>query len=370
MGYVVDKWTVPGPGGRRVKGPRWGRGKRWLARWDEGSRTPSKAFTTKDAAAAHLAQVDVDQRAGTYVARSDVTFEEYARQWLPRQVQQRDNTAAQAESRLRLHAYPVIGHLRLAQITRGHVQDVIAGTTLGPASTEVLYTYVRAVFASAVEDRLIPATPCRKIRLPEIPRRQLEPLRVSEVAKAALGVPAHLEAMVWLGAGTGLRPGELRALTFDRVAGGLVLVDRQLTDATRASNIVWGPLKTPASYRSVPLADVTRERLEEHLVRFPVRDHGLVFTSARGAPLRRSQLDYAWNACGARGDGWHELRHHHASLLIANGASPRAVADRLGHADPSETLRTYSHLWPTDHQRMLDAIEDAHRDPGESTAHQ
>jgi integrase len=61
--------------------------------------------------------------------------------------------------------------------------------------------------------------------------------------------------------------------------------------------------------------------------------------------------------------GWHDLRHHHASLLIAAGCSPRAVAERLGHADPSETLRTYSHLWPSDEARMLAAVEDAYPAP-------
>lgn len=361
MGHIVDRWTVPGPDGRRVKSARHGRGKRWLARWNEpGGRERSRSFDSKDAARAHLAQVDVDVRAGTYVGRSELTFEEYARTWLRRQVHHRSSTAKQSESRLRLHAFPVIGDLRLEQVSRGHVQDLVAESTLAPASVEVLYSYVRAVFSSAVEDRLIPVSPCRKIRLPQIDPRRLHPLSVDEVAALAAGVPPHLAGMVWLGAGTGLRPGELRSLTADRFTGDAVVVDRQLTDATRADRVMWGPLKTTASYRTVPLAAVTRERMAEHLEAFPVRAHGFLFASARGAPLRRSQLEYAWQTAGARGKGWHELRHHHASLLIAAGMSPRAVADRLGHGDPSITLQVYAHLWPSDTQRILEAIDEAH----------
>jgi integrase len=240
------------------------------------------------------------------------------------------------------------------------VQDLIASSTLAPATVEVLYTYVRAVFASAVEDRLIPVSPCRKIRLPEVARRALDPLTTAEVAALAAGVPAHLGAMVWVGAGSGLRPGELRSLTEDRVVGGVLVVDRQMTDATRATRVAWGPLKTPASYRSVALAPSTWARLQEHLEEFPRGPEGLVWCSVRGAPLRRSQLEYAWQAGEGRGRGWHELRHHHASLLIAAGLSPRAVADRLGHADPSETLSTYASLWPSDPGRILGAIEEAH----------
>lgn len=366
MGHVVDKWTDPGPSGRRVRNDRWGRGKRYLARWTErGGKVKALAFETKAAAQAHLAQVDVDIRGGTYVGRSDLTFEEYAKRWLPRQEQHRANTSSQAESRLRLHAYPRIGHMRLDQVTRGDVQDVISQAELAPSSKEVLYAFVSAVFSSAVEDRLIAFTPCRKISLPKIPKRMVMPLSVDEVEALADGVPKHLRGMVWLGAGSGLRPGELRALTTDRLVDGVLLVDRQMTDETRAQKVVWGPLKNDASPRHVPLSAVTRERLAEHLERFPPNGHGLLFSSVRRAPLRRSQLDYAWKASGARGKGWHELRHHHASLLIAAGVSPRAVADRLGHADPSETLRTYSHLWPTDEGRILDAIEEAHRRPGE-----
>lgn len=362
MGHVVDRWTVPGPSGRRVKGPRHGMGKRWLARWVEPSgRERAKAFTTKDAAAAHLAQVDVDVRTGAYVTQADQTFQEYATLWLSRQAHHRPSTAKQAESRLRLHAFPAFGNLRLHQVTRGHVQDLVAGSTLGPASVEVVYSYVRAVFASAVEDRLIVVTPCRRVKLPKVNRDTLDPLTVEEVAAIARGVPAHLSGMVWLGAGTGLRPGELRSLTLDRLRDESLHVDRQLTDATRADRIEWGPLKTEASRRVVPLAPVSRELLGEHLARFPRGPAGLIFTSARGAPLRRSQLEYAWKSAEGRGRGWHELRHHHVSLLIAAGMSPRAVADRLGHADPAETLRTYARLWPTDTTRMLAAVDAAHR---------
>ncbi|MGW6277726.1 hypothetical protein [Kribbella sp. NPDC055071] len=54
-----------------------------------------------------------------------------------------------------------------------------------------------------------------------------------------------------------------------------------------------------------------------------------------------------------------ELRHHHASLLISAGLSVVAVAERLGHRDSTETLRTYGHLWPIDHERAVAAVDAA-----------
>ena len=56
------------------------------------------------------------------------------------------------------------------------------------------------------------------------------------------------------------------------------------------------------------------------------------------------------------------LSHFHASPLIADGLAPRTVADRLGHEDLAETLRTYAHLWPTDEDRAVAATEQALKD--------
>lgn len=82
----------------------------------------------------------------------------------------------------------------------------------------------------------------------------------------------------------------------------------------------------------------------------------------RASLSTRGMASTAWRAAGEKvglptGTGWHDLRHFHASLLIARGSSPRAVASRLGHKDPTETLRTYAHLWPDDDEKMRDATD-------------
>lgn len=56
------------------------------------------------------------------------------------------------------------------------------------------------------------------------------------------------------------------------------------------------------------------------------------------------------------GLGMHMMRHTYASALISAGLSPRVVAERLGHANASLTLNTYSHLWPDDEDRTREAV--------------
>jgi integrase len=56
---------------------------------------------------------------------------------------------------------------------------------------------------------------------------------------------------------------------------------------------------------------------------------------------------------------FHDLRHFYASTLIAAGCSIKAVQTTLGHATAAMTLDVYSHLFPSDEDRIRDAVEAA-----------
>jgi integrase len=55
--------------------------------------------------------------------------------------------------------------------------------------------------------------------------------------------------------------------------------------------------------------------------------------------------------------GWHDLRHHHASVLLSRGISPALVAERLGH-DIKTLLRTYAHVIRSDEDRVRTGIDE------------
>ncbi|NAE18279.1 tyrosine-type recombinase/integrase [Enterococcus hirae] len=382
MGFVKDRWMRPGPAGKRVRSDLWGRGKRWQAVWiDPDGRERARACASKDEAQALLAKVAVDMSTGSYVSvqAGRETFKEYAERWREQQLHHRATTAAQAKSRLTVHVYPVLGTRAIGSIRRSDVQALVTGMAekLAPATVEVTYAYISAVFKMAVEDRLIAASPCMRINLPALERTRMQPLTWEQVAAIRKGLPAHWQAVADLAAASGLRSGELRGLTVDRITPGLHLrrsklpksvvirVDRQLAGREAGGAPLFGPPKTPAADRSVRVGASTVTALVKHLEEFGVGPGGLVFASRRqpGA-LSRSRAGEVWRAAvdglelGGERRGWHELRHFHASLLIASGLSVRAVADRLGHQDPAETLRTYAHLWPTDEDRAVAAYEE------------
>ena len=51
----------------------------------------------------------------------------------------------------------------------------------------------------------------------------------------------------------------------------------------------------------------------------------------------------------------------HAALLIAQGAHPKAIQARLGHASITTTLNTYGHLWPALGAQLDDKMDQAFR---------
>ena len=59
------------------------------------------------------------------------------------------------------------------------------------------------------------------------------------------------------------------------------------------------------------------------------------------------------------GLGIHDLRHTCAALLIAQGASPKAIQARLGHSSIQPTIDRYGHLFPEDLAVRPDAARES-----------
>jgi integrase len=189
------------------------------------------------------------------------------------------------------------------------------------------------------------------------------PLTTEQVLLIRNAMPDRLRAMVMFVAGTGLRQGECLGLTVDRVdfLRRVVTIDRQLVSTPGRGSLL-GPPKTVASVRTIPLPQVIVDVLAAHLASFPVEDGGLVFALADGQPITRQAFGHVWrpaaHAAGIpTGTGLHALRHYYASLLIRHGESVKVVQARLGHASASETLDTYSHLWPDSDDQTRQAID-------------
>lgn len=361
MARVQDRWLKRD---RKTRTTEYGVGLRWQAVWEEpGGQERKKSFATKDAAADYLLGVQSEIRNGTYHPKGSgaVTVGEWAEVWYAGQVHQREGSLETIRRRLDRNIIPTLGAVPLVELSRADIQAAIAvwSRTLAASTVKTTYKYLAGMLKQAVIDKQLKSSPTAGVNLPKVERAPVRPLSVATVQELVNVIgPGYREAVVFAAA-TGLRPSELFGLTWDRLdlSAGLVTVDRQLVKRGRDGLPVLGPLKTDASYRSVKVGSATILLLKGRGVQ-PAGD--LVFQGRLGACYRNTRA-MAWQAARKAlpgiGDGWHQLRHHHASLLIAAGLSPVAVAHRLGHKDATETLQTYGHLWPDDDDRMAAASD-------------
>ena len=101
-----------------------------------------------------------DGRAGDGAVRraraGKTTFQSYAEGWLARQPH-RPGTAWLCERLLRLHVYPTFGARPTGSIRSSDIQSLVTrlGQTLAPKTTENVYQLVKAVFFTAVIDKVL-----------------------------------------------------------------------------------------------------------------------------------------------------------------------------------------------------------------------
>jgi len=93
-----------------------------------------------------------------------------------------------------------------------------------------------------------------------------------------------------------------------------------------------------------------KQAAQRAMLRIPLTDDDLIFSTLEGKPLRPNTVTRAWSIlaarCGLKSIRLHDARHTHASLMLKQGVYPKIVQERLGHATISVTLDTYSHVAP------------------------
>jgi integrase len=203
------------------------------------------------------------------------------------------------------------------------------------------YKYVavaRTMYADAVLDGLVSANPFANLRLERSRGRKditvLSEPEIEALCETAIETwPEYgqtFAAMIATAAYTGIRPGELFALT----PADVRIEDCEL-DIRRAFNDV--EMKRPKNGRE-RLGIVLPPPAGERIARMPRPLHGTyLFTPPRGRLFHKSTLARLWYpvraAAGHRAMAWYEMRHAAATLLLERGVSVEDVAWQLGHTD-------------------------------------
>ncbi|MGD2043543.1 MAG: site-specific integrase [Acidimicrobiia bacterium] len=143
-----------------------------------------------------------------------------------------------------------------------------------------------------------------------------------------------------------------------------ITIDRNLVEV--GGKFHTGPPKTRASLRRVTLPAFMVLEIENHLGVYGTGEQGLILGSANGTYLRRSNFRRrvwvpAVHLAGVGPLRFHDLRHSHAALLIAQGEHPKLIADRMGHASATITMSIYAHLFPGLDEEAAERMDRARR---------
>lgn len=383
MGHVQDRWwkEVKDPKTKevsRVKTDLYGKGLRYKVRYfDPQGNEKSKSFPDRQKKAAEnfLLEVESDKLEGKYVdpKAGEVKFEVYVESWFGGQSQDaatQENLRYQVNKRL----VPFFGKSSLKAIDIPMVRSWISGMTedeLSLTYQQLLFDRLSSILNAAVEERKLHTNVCkaRSVQRPSPPERRVKPWPEKRLHSVRLALPARYKPAAVLGAGAGMRQGEIFGFSpddIDRDARELHVV-RQVRIV---KNTLVFALPKSKKERSVPAGDGVLDELDDYMEEFPPIAVTLPWEKPGGRPVtvrllmttpdknacRRQKFNMGvWRPAFARAgltyvtqdDGMHALRHLYASVQLENGVSIKALSVNLGHSDPGFTLRVYTHLMPS-----------------------
>ena len=323
----------------------------------------SKSFPRRVDAERFARTVEVQKDTGTWIdpKAGNTSLAEWRTRFVDTELGNRASTRARDASYWRNHLGPSLGSRSLASIDYVAVQGWVGdlSTRLAPATVAKAYGILSKTLNGAVKAGLIPANRAEGVELPRVEREEQRFLTVAEIDKLAGAIDPQYRTLVLVGAYGGLRRGELFALRRGRVDLMARHLDVVETAIEVSGHHSFGPPKSRAGHRRVPLP---RRVIDELIPELAQPDpHGLAWTSTNGHPLRSSFRPRVWlpalNRAGLDGLRMHDLRHTAVSLWIAAGANPKEIAAWAGHSSVSTILDVYGHLLPGTEEPVMDALD-------------
>ena len=332
---------------------------------------------TKREAQRALAALVTDVSAGN-VSSSTTLLSQLLTRWLDHVADQLSPTTVREYRRLvATMLEPDLGKLTLRRVTTqrldAYYASLVRDRCLSAASIRHVHAVLRGSLSQAVRWGWIPTNPAAAASPPRIRRHEISPPPIHdarELLKAADEQSPEFGALLRVLAATGARRGEVCGLRWSDIdcAAGTVSIHRSV--ATVAGGIVIKDTKTHAARRiaidSETLAALARQRvrMEERarICRLAFNEDSFVFTSeADGShPLHPDTITGGFrrlcDKVGLTGIRLHDLRHLHATQLLAAGVPVRTVSGRLGHANAATTLNVYAHFLEASDRQAAEVI--------------
>lgn len=315
--------------------------------------------------------------------KEEITLDKWFNRWMEIY---KDKSIRPNTKREYAHIYfknisPYIGSRMIKTLTKSDIQLIV------DRAYEEHYQYerqnkikviLRDMLQRAVEDELIRNNPVSGIKLRSEKEVKAHSLSINEQnVFFDYCRNTFYDNLFHVAVNTGLRPGELFALTQDDIdfKNGFISVtktlvyQKYLTDTRKEFHIE--PPKTKQSYRKVPINSICREYLKKQIelkevvskkrpkqqndylfvTKFNTPLNSQIYSDAIKAVIRQINLTRPFDNQFKDFSG-HTFRHTFATRCFEAGIEPKVVQSYLGHASLKMTMDLYTHV--TDEKSTID----------------
>jgi Site-specific recombinase XerD len=296
-----------------------------------------------------------------------------------------ENTRSSFQRTLDRIIYPAIGDLKMPDVSSAQITALLLdyqSTGKALSSCVKVYTVLTLLFKMAYQTDTILRNPMDKVERPKLRKDEEKKSEVEAYTPEELryilhcldNEPLKWRAMIRLMIDTGIRRGECCGLQWK-------YVDTKSCSITIAHSLGYTPEKgiylgtTKGKKRrtlviSPEVMDLLRqlrkEQAETAISPFVFSQDGSAEPIHPTSPehyMRKFAKRY-----GIENLHPHKLRHSFASVALTNNADPASVSEILGHADPSITLRVYTHANAESMKRAGDIFREALKEKTEESA--
>ena len=249
---------------------------------------------------------------------------------------------------------------------------------LGYKTVKNIRGVLSSAYEYALENRYVNENPVLRSRMPSFPhsiKKDVPEYNAQQVKKLLLYAKeneSHIYIFLLLALYTGLRKGELLALTWDDVDYGkkLLRVNKSRTGSRKDVTMQITTPKTASSNRKIPLNDTVLEALKEEKQRQEDyakllgngydKSHNFIVRTVLGKPyVNLRVVNRLTENAGLPHCTIHGFRHSVASILDDNGVPIQDISVLLGHESVQTTERIYINRRKTAKETTINALDSA-----------
>lgn len=325
---------------------------------------------TKRQAQVECARLVSELNGGVYIEPDKTTVSEFLKRWL---VHVKPSVSSKTHERYtelcELNIKPLLGDVILNKLKTERIDNalsiaLVSGRVdgkggLSPTTVRHIRRVLVMALGQAVTWELLPRNPATTSKAPKLVKKPMKAFDANQTAMLLQAVEGkRLHIPVLLAVMCGMRRGEIAALRWKHVdfEGSRMFViesAEQTNKETRYKEPKSGKGRVVDLPASVTKALQThRAKQAENLLLLGIRltDDNFIVADHEGKPFQPRSFTDAWQDLIRGLDlpriRFHDLRHTHATQLLAAGVHPKIASERLGHSTIGITLDLYSHVMP------------------------